>query len=158
PLRARREDVPLLAEHFLHKHASSLGRPIAAFDTDALRALCDYDYPGNVRELENLVERAVTLESGNRVSRGSLPELHRRHPSPPAATLDVPDDGLDLDKILAEVERDLVLKALEKAGGVRKRAAELLGVTFRSLRYRLAKMGVEQREDDGEGDPPTSSG
>jgi two-component system response regulator PilR (NtrC family) len=144
PLRSRREDIPLLVEHFLKKHSSSLGRPIGGVEPDALRRLCDYDFPGNVRELENLIERAVTLEPGSRITVEALPDLTpRRRDAAPAAVAAFPDDGMDLDAAIAELERDLLLKALERAGGVRKRAAKLLRITFRSLRYRLAKLGID---------------
>ena len=153
PLRARREDVPLLVDHFLRKHAAALGRAIAGIDADAMAALCDYDYPGNVRELENLIERAVTLESGDRVSRASLPELKPRRPSePPAASNELPPEGVDLDRLVAELERALIVKALERTRGVRKDAAKLLGVSFRSLRYRLAKLGIAPIDADSDAD------
>jgi two-component system response regulator PilR (NtrC family) len=145
PLRARREDVPLLVEAFVRKHADALGRTIAGVEPDALAALCDYDYPGNVRELENLVERAITLESGDRVTRASLPALTpRKRPAEaaPGPGGELGPEGVDLDNAIAELERDLINKALARTGGVRKEAAKLLGITFRSLRYRLAKLGV----------------
>ena len=156
PLHARREDIPILAEHFLRKHAAALAIPVTAITPDALKALCDYDYPGNVRELENLIERAVTLSSGARVDRTALPELLPRRrgiatrtgvASAPA----FPEEGVDLDRMLAELERDLINRALERCGGVRKRAAKILGISFRSLRYRLAKLGVDAGVDEEEG-------
>jgi two-component system response regulator PilR (NtrC family) len=161
PLRERREDVPLLADHFLRKHAAALGRPLTAIAPDALKALCDYDYPGNVRELENLIERAVTLEASDRITRAALPPLEPRRPTvaqagPIGDTL--PDGGIDLEQVMGEIERDLLGKALRKSGGVRKAAAKVLGISFRSLRYRLAKLGVapegSDSEDEGDGEPP----
>ena len=152
PLRNRRDDIPLLVEHFLRKHSASLGRPIEAIDPEALKRLCDYDYPGNVRELENLIERAVTLESGNRISVESLPDLAPRRRAPtPSSGLDLGEDGVDLDGVIGELERELLLKALERAGGGRKRAAKLLRITFRSMRYRLAKHGIDAPGADEEG-------
>jgi two-component system response regulator PilR (NtrC family) len=159
PLRARREDVPLLVDHFVKKHAAALGRHIAGIDSDAMVALVDYDYPGNVRELENIIERAVTLEAGERITRGSLPELVPRRsgsfPVVPKVDVnnDLPDDGIDLERTVADFERDLLLKALEKAKGVRKTAAKLLNISFRSLRYRLAKLGVDVAADDEDSVP-----
>jgi two-component system response regulator PilR (NtrC family) len=156
PLRARREDVPLLADHFLRKHTAALGRAMTGLEPDAMAALVDYDFPGNVRELENLIERAVTLESGERITRASLPELKaRRAADAPAwsGSGDLPQDGVDLDRLLADFERDLLLKALDRTKGVRKDAAKLLGITFRSLRYRLAKLGVAPDEIDEKGEP-----
>ena len=152
PLRARREDIPLLADHFLKKHAAALGRALLAIDAEAMTTLCDYDYPGNVRELENIIERAVTLEShDDRVTRSSLPELQPRQPKrAPVAVpaTELPEGGMDLDRVMGEFERDLLLQALDRSKGVRKEAAKLLGISFRSLRYRLAKLGVAAPGDD----------
>ncbi len=149
PLRARREDVPLLAEHFLRKHAASIGKPIAGITPEAMKFLCEYDFPGNVRELENLLERAVTLEPTNQITRDSLPELTLRRRPPTAMTeLGVPPEGIDLERVIGEIERDLLMKALDRAGNVRKEAAKLLSITFRSLRYRMAKHGVDLPEEE----------
>jgi two-component system response regulator PilR (NtrC family) len=157
PLRARREDIPLLVEHFLRKHAAALGRTLAGIEPDALAALCDYDYPGNVRELENLIERAVTLEAGERVTRASLPSLQPRRQGEvqaASATTEWPPEGIDLERVVGEFERDLLMKALERTKGVRKSAAKLLGISFRSLRYRLAKLGVDAEGDVDEEPSP----
>ncbi len=156
PLRARREDVPLLVEHFVKKHAVALGRTITGVEPDALAALVDYDFPGNVRELENIIERAVTLEPGERITRASLPELTKKA-RPTAVSGDgFPDDGVDLERMVADYERELIAQALERAHGVRKSAAKLLGISFRSLRYRLAKLGFDGATDgDSDDDTPT---
>jgi len=152
PLRSRREDIPLLAEHFLKKHAASMGRPIESIEPAALQRLCDYDYRGNVRELENIIERAVTLEPGNRITVDLLPEVtpRGRTGASPTAEIIIGEEGLDLDAVLGEVEHDLLVKALARAGGVRKRAAELLHITSRSIRYRLAKQGIDAGGGDDE--------
>ncbi|HEX9102943.1 MAG TPA: sigma-54 dependent transcriptional regulator [Polyangia bacterium] len=156
PLRARREDIPLLVEHFVKKHAAALGHTITAVEPDALAALVDYDFPGNVRELENLIERAVTLEPGERITRASLPELTRKARPAAVAAGGFPDDGVDLERVVADYERELIAKALERARGVRKSAARLLGISFRSLRYRLAKLGFDGAVDgDSDDEPPT---
>jgi two-component system response regulator AtoC len=154
PLRARREDVPLLVEHFVKKHAAALGRTITAIEPDALAALVDYDFPGNVRELENIIERAVTLEPGERITRASLPELTQKARPATAVGDTFPDDGVDLEHLVADYEREIINRALEHAHGVRKTAAKLLGISFRSLRYRLAKLGLAH-SDDSDDDTPT---
>ena len=156
PVRARREDIPLLVEHFVKKHAAALGRTITAVEPDALAALVDYDFPGNVRELENLIERAVTLEPGERITRASLPELTKKSRAASVAPDGFPDEGVDLERVVADYERELIGKALEHAHGVRKSAAKLLGISFRSLRYRLAKLGFDGATDgDSDDDTPT---
>jgi two-component system response regulator PilR (NtrC family) len=141
PLRQRREDIPLLVEHFVRRYAAELGKRVTGVSPEALAALARYDYPGNVRELENIVERAVTLETGSVIGRDALPELGRLAAAP-AAPVELPSAGVDLDALLADYERDLVGKALRQSGGVRREAARILGITFRSLRYRLAKLGL----------------
>ncbi len=150
PLRQRREDIPLLVEHFVRKHAASLGRAIGGVEPDAMAALCDYDYPGNVRELENLIERGATLESGPRITRASLPDLtpKRAAVSGGDESGSFPVEGVDLERMVGDFERALIDKALERTQGVRKEAAKLLGISFRSLRYRLAKLGVANSDDD----------
>ena len=152
--------MPLLVEHFLQQaRRARWARTISGIAPDALAALCDYDYPGNVRELENLIERAVTLEPSERITRASLPELQSRMAraaaAPASAGGEIPDDGIDLERHVADFERDLLLKALDKAKGVRKGAAKLLKISFRSLRYRLAKLGVDAGGDSDADDTPT---
>jgi two-component system response regulator PilR (NtrC family) len=148
PLRQRREDIPLLIDHFVRRYGVEQEKRLAGVTPEAMKVIQSYDYPGNVRELENIVEHAVTMASGPRIDVGDLPRL-RQTVAPGAsdgAEVAIPDEGFDLDRALADYERVIVLKALEQSGGVRKRAARLLGITFRSLRYRLAKLGVD---DDG---------
>ncbi|HVJ14208.1 MAG TPA: sigma-54 dependent transcriptional regulator, partial [Polyangiaceae bacterium] len=153
PLRERREDIPLLAERFITRFAAEMGKDVAGFTTDALKALEQYTYPGNVRELENVIERAVALSGSRVIGLGDLPrELSGQAGAPTAELLALPPAGLELDEVLNEIERRFLLEALERAGGVRKQAAKLLGVTFRSLRYRLAKHGLggDGADDEGE--------
>jgi two-component system response regulator PilR (NtrC family) len=150
PLRDRPEDIPYLADRFVRRFASELGKDVRGLTPDALRALYAYAFPGNVRELENMIERAVALASGPAIGLGDLPPaVAGLSASPAPALADLPPGGCKLDEVLGEVERRLILQALERTGGVRKAAAKLLGVTFRSLRYRLAKHALE---DAGEGD------
>jgi two-component system, NtrC family, response regulator PilR len=148
PLRHRREDIPLLAEHFLRKFGVEHGRA-PRMSAEAMRRLESYDFPGNVRELENLVERAVALSSSSMIGLSDLPDVR---PSKVAASAEAPsvfpDEGVDLDRLVADYERSWVLRALERTGGVRKRAATALGISFRSLRYRLVKLGIDKGDPE----------
>ncbi len=153
PLRERMEDVPLLAERFVRHFAQEMGKDIAGFTPDALRALQAYAFPGNVRELENVIERAVALAGARVIGLGDLPpELSGAAGAPTPALLALPQQGMRLDDVLGEVERRLILEALNRTGGVRTRAADLLGITFRSLRYRLKKHGLGEDAEDDDGD------
>jgi len=154
PLRARTEDIPVLLEHFVQRFADEHGKPVRGLSQEAMRAVLAHAFPGNVRELENAIERAVTLCAGPIVALGDLPASIAGTVAEPAPKLlDLPEGGCELDAVLAEVERRLILQALEKTGGVRTQAAKLLGVTFRSLRYRLDKLGLDTGEEaETEGD------
>ncbi|KYF68890.1 Fis family transcriptional regulator [Sorangium cellulosum] len=150
PLRERPEDISRLAERFLRRFAAELGKDVRGLTTDAVRALDAYAFPGNVRELENMMERAVALAGGPSIGLGDLPSAVAGLSASPAPLLgELPPGGCMLDEVIGEVERRLILQALERTGGVRKAAAKLLGVTFRSLRYRLAKHALAA---EGEGD------
>ncbi|MCZ7678812.1 MAG: sigma-54 dependent transcriptional regulator [Sandaracinaceae bacterium] len=147
PLRERPEDIPLLAQHFVQKHAALAGKRLE-LSPEAMRWLVRQSYPGNIRELENVVERAVTLAIGDRITLDEMPDTGRSGPSP-SLPVEI-GAGFDLDAHLASIERELVLRALEQAGGVRTEAAKLLGMTFRSFRYRLAKYDLgDAAEDSG---------
>jgi two-component system response regulator PilR (NtrC family) len=163
PLRERREDVMALAEHFLARCAAEHNKDVRAYSPDARRALEGYAFPGNVRELENVVERAVALATGQTIGLGDLPrEVSGAIAQPTPALIGLPEDGCNLDDVLGEVERRLLLQALERAGGVRTQAAKLLGVTFRSLRYRLQKhaldVGADAGDDEADSEPPPGDG
>jgi two-component system response regulator PilR (NtrC family) len=156
PLRQRSEDIPLLVDTFVQRFATEHGKSIRGLAPDALRSLLAYDFPGNVRELENAMERAVALSQGPIIGLGDLPQaMVGAAAAPSTALLLLPEQGCDLDAVVAEAERRLILQALERMGGVRTQAAKLLGVSFRSLRYRLAKLGIEaavdgeSEDDDG---------
>jgi two-component system response regulator PilR (NtrC family) len=148
-LRERMEDIPLLVQHFLEKYRRELGKDVQGLSGAAMEKVLAYAFPGNVRELENLIERAVALARGPVLDADVLPSsvLERsaraRTPSPAAA------EGANLDEILASYERGLLSDALQRAGGVKKRAARLLGISFRSFRYRLEKLGLD---DSGAGE------
>lgn len=153
PLRDRREDIAVFAERFIKRFAREMGKDVVGFTPDALRALTRYSFPGNVRELENVIERSVALAGSRAIGLGDLPpELSGMAGGPGPALLELPEAGCDLDAVMNEVERRLLLEALERTGGIRKSAAKLLGITFRSLRYRLAKHAM----DSGENEPPES--
>ncbi len=149
PLRDRREDVPELAEHFLERTAREHGKAIRGFAPDALRALDAYAYPGNVRELENVIERAVALAQGSIIGLGDLPhELSGVVAQPTPSLVSLPEEGVNLDDVLGEVERRFILQALDRTGGVRTNAAKLLGVTMRSLRYRMQKHALQDDDEE----------
>ncbi len=149
PLRERREDIPLLARHFLESFSTSMDKSVAGISPETMRHLESYDWPGNVRELENTMERAVALESGKEISLRVLPDRVAGYSSAfspiasqAASGSGFPAEGLDFEKELAETERRYLLAAIEKAGGVRTRAAELLHITYRSLRHYAKKHNI----------------
>ncbi len=135
PLTARREDIPVLVDHFLQHYAAVLGRPVPALAPDARRALLDYDWPGNVRELAQIVERALVLARGGAILKDDLPASVRQH-----RTHDAPGQGLDTDwPALAVVERRYIDRVLQHTGGNKTRAAEVLGIDRRTLSRLFAR-------------------
>ncbi len=145
PLRERREDLPLFLEHYLDRFAAELRRPRPALAPEAERLLLAHDYPGNVRELANVLERAVTLCDADTITPADLPPALRGRAEQGTAQAALPDIGVDLQAHLDAIERRLLEQALERTGGVKTDAARLLSLTFRSLRYRLAKFGIGDR-------------
>jgi two-component system response regulator PilR (NtrC family) len=147
PLRNRKEDIPLLVDYFLKKYSGELGKVFSQVGPEAMKLLVEYDWPGNVRELENAIERAIALESGSIISSNSLPDCVRGLSTRTRSFVpDIPPEGLDLENIVNEVERGLLMKALQKSGWVKKQAAKMLHLSFRSLRYRLDKFDIEKPE------------
>ncbi|HUR35255.1 MAG TPA: sigma-54 dependent transcriptional regulator [Vicinamibacterales bacterium] len=147
PLRERREDIPLLAEHFLAKYAGQMDKPVNAISRPALDLLQKHDWPGNIRELENVIERAVALEPTPSVQPESLPPAVRGGSPRVAAAQSsqaelLPAEGLDLEARVQEIERGYLAQALERANGVQVKAAELLGMSFRSFRYYVKKYNL----------------
>ncbi len=147
PLRERKEDLPLLIRHFLTKYCDA-DDVVPTISPGALQLLRDYPFPGNIRELENVIERAIVL-GGNAILPDHLPEeVRQTTPGIPAAQIiqhgetQIVELPLDLDGVLAQFEREMLMRALEKTGGMKKQAAELLGLNFRSFRYRLKKYGM----------------
>src|SRR5206468_5400021 len=137
PLRERRDDIPALIDHFVRKHAQRTGRRIERIDDGVLTELQRYDWPGNVRELENTIERAVVLSPGAHISAHSISVLGASTPQ----TTGLPT--LTLRQNIEWVERETIRRALENAGGVKKDAAELMGISQRALSYYLAKYRLE---------------
>jgi two-component system, NtrC family, response regulator PilR len=148
PLRERDEDVPLLVDHFVRRFAKEQGKTIDKVSSLAMRVLCNFQYPGNVRELENIIERCVTLEQSDQLTAETLPArlVEQSTASNPLTEMDIPPDGIDLNQTLENMEKKFIGRALEITGGNRSRAARLLGISFRSLRYRLVKLGMEVEE------------
>lgn len=145
PLRERPEDILLLAEHFFLKHAGKNSPPSGIISPEALDFLWGYQFPGNVRELENIIERGVALGAGE-ITLNLLPQqvLRFNREYKTLEEVEIPCSGMDLDAYLAGIEKRFLLKALEQSGGVRKKAAESLGMTFRSFRYKLSKHGMSE--------------
>ena len=153
PLRERKEDIPLLAMHFFKKYSEELNKSILTISPESVRILLNYDYPGNVRELQNIIERAVALESSQELTGQNLSSyLNEQLPIKKGVVdLEIPNEGIDLEKIVADLEKTLLMKALGKTKGIKKRAAELLHINFRSMRYRLEKYGLNQEGDSEPG-------
>jgi two-component system NtrC family response regulator len=147
PLRQRREDLPLLIEFLLQKFSTRLGKPVSPISREAMDVLMKYDYPGNVRELENILERAIILARHTTLYVEDLP-LHLRQAVPEAAGAAATQHA-SLPEVLRGIERQMLLRALERHGGVQTRAAEELGISERVLRYKLRKhhLQVEAETD-----------
>lgn len=145
-LRERMDDLPLLVHHFVDKYSRELGKDVRGVSEEAMQRLRAYAYPGNVRELENVIERAVALSRSEWIESEALPPT-LLDGSVERAQSPLPQGSVDLDDLVADYERGLLLEALRRAGGVKKRAAQLLGISFRSFRYRLEKLGLDEPAD-----------
>jgi two-component system response regulator PilR (NtrC family) len=155
PLRERREDIDQLASHFLENFRRIIGKKIESVAPESLEALRVYDWPGNIRELENVIERAVALESSSEITPESLPQEVRsraRRSLPREKT--VPEEGFDVETHLESLRRQYMQEAMTRSGGVQSRAAALLGMSFRSFRYFAKKYGLGPHggEPGGEGE------
>jgi two-component system response regulator PilR (NtrC family) len=148
-LRERKDDIALIADHFIAKYTGEMGKSLEGVSPDVVTTLQAYPWPGNVRELENVIERAVALEPTGRIQLETLPDhLRDGRPATPMApsrqeTSEVlPDSGFSLEQHLQQIERTHVERALKQAGGVQVRAADLLGLSFRQFRYLVKKYAV----------------
>jgi two-component system, NtrC family, response regulator PilR len=144
-LRERRDDVELLASHFLKKYAGAAQKSILRIRQESLEALRNFDWPGNVRQLENTIERAVAMETGEELKvdlEADRPRVRAVAASTNGHSPHVPTDGMDFEKYVAGVERSLIESALQQSGGVQVRAAELLKVSYRSFRHLLKKYDI----------------
>jgi len=141
PLRERKEDIPLLVDHFIREYGRREGKAIKGISAEALNVLMNHNFPGNVRELENAIERAVIFAEGGIITRADLPVFLEIR-----SEKDVAESGPDFSKPLTDKVRDLevreIRRALEKAGGVKSRAAKLLGITERMLSYKMKIYGL----------------
>ncbi len=157
-LRTRKDDIPYLLVHFLKKYSKETGIQVKRISPEAMDILYKYDYPGNVRELENIVEHAVAFAQGDVVTPEALPvhllsnTHYLQHQAPVSDTAreqsspDMPrlTHDYNLDRYMEDLEKDILLKALKKAEGVKTEAARLLGISFRSFRYKLQKYGIKE--------------
>jgi DNA-binding NtrC family response regulator len=155
PLRDRREDVPLLAGHLLSRAARIVRKEVQGFSPEALNALVAYDWPGNVRELNNIVQRAVAMadaplirvrDLGDKFADGPAALTAAPGPASPLLLGQLPSAGFSIEKTLEDIERHYITAALERTGGHLTKAAELLGTSFRSLRYRVKKLGIAKED------------
>jgi len=150
PLRERKMDIPLLAQHFLEKYSQESGKEIKNISSYALKVLLDYSFPGNVRELENIVERSVALETSNIILPDSLTlsRFKREMKKNEMADVDIPPEGIDLEEEVGKLEKQLLIKALKRTNSEMKKAAKLLNIPYRSIRYRLEKYGIKDSKDN----------
>ena len=145
PLRERKEDIPLLAQHFLQKYGEENAKPGLDLTPDALDLLMAYDWPGNVRELENVIERAVVLTTGSQIGAELVPEQVRRHPIFQMPQFVLPPEGISFKDVITDFEKRLIESTLESAGGVQKKAAELLRIKPTTLNEMIKRYDIRPR-------------
>ncbi len=151
PLRQRKEDIPLLVAHFIARFSRLMKKSVQGISESAMAALVRHDWPGNVRELENTIQRAMALLGGNRIDVADITILGRIRPrdiqpdfaEPPPVEALIPEEGLDLDARMAEIERDYLVRTLARTKGHLTRAAQLLKISLRSLRYKMDKYDIK---------------
>jgi two-component system response regulator PilR (NtrC family) len=161
-LRERKDDVPLLVQHFLGKYGDENRKTGLELTPDALDLLTEYDWPGNVRELENVIERAVVLTSGSRIGIELIPDHVRRAPSFHMPPFVVPPEGISFKDVITDFEKRLIESTLEAAGGVQKRAAELLHIKPTTLNEMIKRYDIRPRRrrqtNGNDGGHDTASG
>jgi DNA-binding NtrC family response regulator len=145
PLRDRKDDIPLLARHFLTKYGEENRKADLELTPDALDLLTAYEWPGNVRELENVMERAVVLTSGPTIGVELIPEHVRKAPEFQAPQFVVPPEGISFKDVITDFEKRLIESSLEAAGGVQKRAAELLNIKPTTLNEMIKRYDIQPR-------------
>jgi DNA-binding NtrC family response regulator len=159
PLRDRKDDIPLLMQHFLNKYGEENRKPGLELTPDALDLIADYNWPGNVRELENMVERAVVLTSGQKIDADLVPEHVRKSASqqqPPQFV--VPPEGISFKDVITDFEKRLIESTLEAAGGVQKRAAELLHIKPTTLNEMIKRYDIRpRRKRNGQASGPDTT-
>jgi two-component system, NtrC family, response regulator PilR len=146
-LRERKEDIPLLVDHFIRKYCKMCNKTVMKITQEAMNLLRNHNWAGNVRELENVIERSVALESHDTIGPSSLPSnLYTPSQKYAMPATEIPDGGLDLEKTVCEYEKSIIVNALQRTKWVKKDAAKILKISFRSLRYRVEKYGLDHPE------------
>jgi two-component system response regulator PilR (NtrC family) len=156
PLRDRLEDIPLLVSHFVARIGGDTGKSVRGITPEALGILERYHWPGNIRELENIVERAIVLGNGELLVPEALPVQLRAPRDEQAVSVEIPPEGMDLEGTLSRLEHRYIRLALERSGWLQVRAAELLGLSFRQFRYKLQKHGLRGPRAAPKSAPPSS--
>ncbi len=147
PLRERRDDIPVLIEYFLKKHTRNTSRLITGLTAETRKVMMDYSWPGNVRQLESAIERAILLAEGDQITLEDLPTEVRQDVGPASeGAFKLPAEGINFE----DVERNLITQAMEQTDYNITKAAKLLGLTFRTLQYRLEKFGIKKPDEEGE--------
>jgi DNA-binding NtrC family response regulator len=150
PLRERREDIPVLIEYFLKKHTRNTSRLVRGLTAETKKLMSDYSWPGNVRQLESAIERAILLCEGDQITVEDLPSEVRQEVGPASdGAFKLPAEGINFE----EVERNLITQAMEQTDYNITKAAKLLGLTFRTLQYRLEKFGIKKSDGEKEEEP-----
>lgn len=143
-LKERKGDIPLLARHFLGKICKEMHRPLMSLDRDALKAIEAYDWPGNVREMENVIERSIALTDGNLIRAHDLPpDIGKQHTENQLLAPQLTSEGTDMNRVITDIERQMIAQALDLGHGVKARAAELLGINRTTLVEKIKRLGME---------------